>query len=272
MAGDLTAVIDDLRAESAALTDMVNSAGAHALATATPAAGWSVGDTIGHLWFFDQRSIDALTDPERFVAGLSEVLADPDGYLAAALAEGRAAGDHVLDTFESTRSRMIAAIRETDPQVKVPWYGPPMGLTSFATARLMETWAHGQDVADALGVVRAPSNRLRHICHLGVRTRGFSYAIRGRTAPDVDVFVSLTGPEGDSWEWGEPAAADRVEGPALDFCLLVTQRRHLADLSLRVAGEAATEWLSIAQAFAGTDTLTDPARIGLSATQLPPAR
>jgi uncharacterized protein (TIGR03084 family) len=135
-----------------------------------------------------------------------------------------------------------------------------MSPASFATARLMEYWAHGQDVADAVGVTRTPTDRLRNICHLGVRTRGFSYAVRGKTAPDADVFVSLTGPNGDTWTWGEPTSTDRVEGTALDFCLVVTQRRLVNDTGLTVRGPAATEWMAIAQAFAGGPTLTDPTR------------
>jgi uncharacterized protein (TIGR03084 family) len=124
----------------------------------------------------------------------------------------------------------------------------------------MEYWAHGQDIADGLGVRRDPTARLRHICHLGVRTRGFSYAVRGRTAPDADVRVELTGPDGDAWTWGDAAAEDRVSGAAEDFALVVTQRRLVDDTGLVVQGDAAREWLSLAQAFAGGPTTTDPTR------------
>ncbi len=134
----------------------------------------------------------------------------------------------------------------------MPWYGPPMSPASFATARIMELWAHGQDVADGLGVTRTPTARLRHVCHLGVRTRGFSYAVRGRTAPEGDVRVVLTAPDGGTWEWGE--GPDTVTGPALDLCLLVTQRRHRDDLALQADGPLAQEWLGLAQCFAGAPT------------------
>ncbi len=136
---------------------------------------------------------------------------------------------------------------------RLEWYGPPMSATSSATARLMETWAHGQDVVDAVGAAdRWPAtDRLRHIAHLGVRTRSFSYAVRGAEPPDADVRVELAAPSGDTWSWGDPAAADRIAGPAVDFCLLVTQRRHRDDLALEVVGPSAEEWVTIAQAFAG---------------------
>ena len=142
-------------------------------------------------------------------------------------------------------------MRDLPSGVKVPWYGPPMSPASFATARLMEYWAHGQDVADALGVRRAPTARLRHVCHLGVRTRGFSYVNRGRPAPTVDVAVVLTAPDGSGWTFGDLDADQRVTGPAEDFCLLVTQRRSRAGPGRRGAGAEADEWLDLAQCFAG---------------------
>ena len=126
-----------------------------------------------------------------------------------------------------------------------------MSAASSLTARIMETWAHGQDVADALGLVREPTARLRHIAHIGVRALPFSFAANGLEVPQEPVRVELTGPDGSVWTWGPEHAANRVTGPALDFCLIVTQRRHLADTSIRAYGQVADQWLAIAQAFAG---------------------
>jgi uncharacterized protein (TIGR03084 family) len=259
MATDMTGLLDDLAAEHADLDAVTTGAD---LGLQTPAEAWTVGDTIAHLWFFDREAATALIDAEAFAAILKEAIENPDGYTARTLGEGRVLGADLPSVWRQTRADLLAALRAADPASKVPWFGPPMSPASFATARLMEYWAHGQDVADAVGVTRPATDRLRHICHLGVRTRGFSYAVRGKTAPDTDVFVSLAGPGGDTWTWGDVSSADRVEGSALDFCLVVTQRRHVADTGLRVKGDAATEWMSIAQAFAGGPTLTDPARHG----------
>jgi len=122
----------------------------------------------------------------------------------------------------------------------------------------METWAHGQDVADTLGVTRTATRRLRHVAHLGVRARPYAYAVRGRQVPPAPVLVELVSPEGERWDWvagaGEGTGAgpvDRVSGNALDFCLVVTQRRNVADTGLEVRGRAADDWMAIAQAFAG---------------------
>jgi len=256
VAGDLDALLVDLEAESADLDAIVGEADLDMLSMPTPAAGWSVGDTMGHLWFFDVEGRRALEDPAGFVAGLEELMADPDGYMARHLDTIRRLGESVLPSWQEERRSIIAALRKTDPAARVPWYGPPMSP--------MSTWAHGQDIVDALGAERRPTDRLRHIAHLGVRTRGFSYSIKGREMPDVEVFVALTSPGiGDEWTWGDPAAPERITGSALDFCLLVTQRRVLDDLSLTVTGDAANEWMSLAQAFAGGPSLTDESRRGL---------
>jgi uncharacterized protein (TIGR03084 family) len=126
-----------------------------------------------------------------------------------------------------------------------------MGAISFTTARLMETWAHGQDIVDALALTRPASRRLRHIAHIGVGARPWSYQVNRLPVPDAPVHVRLVGPDGDTWEWGDATAPDRVCGPALDFALVVTQRRHLDDTALELEGPHATQWMRIAQAFAG---------------------
>jgi uncharacterized protein (TIGR03084 family) len=216
----------------------------------TPAPGWSVGDQISHLWFFDQQAALALEDPAGFAAS-AEALMASGGTEQSVEAGRQMAGGELLDRWRTDRRRLAELASRRDPRQRVPWYGPSMSVRSFITARLMETWAHGQDVVDALDVDRQPTDRLRHVAHIGVRARPFSYAVHGREMPAAEVRVELVGPAGDLWEWGPAEAVDRVTGPALDFCLVVTQRRHPDDMGLAVGGEAARDWIAIAQAFAG---------------------
>ncbi|MFB7473070.1 TIGR03084 family metal-binding protein [Kitasatospora sp. NPDC056184] len=252
----LVALLADLRAESAVLDRLVAGLEPGGWALETPAPGWTVAHQIAHLAWTDDWSELAARDPEAFVAesgrvfgALSAAGADPveDGAARGA-AEPPAA---LLARWRSGRERLAAALAAVPADARLPWLGPPMKAASMATARLMETWAHGQDVADALGVRREPTARLRHVAHLGVRTMGFAFTVHGRPAPQAPVRVELAAPDGGSWTWGPADAADRVAGPALDFCLLVTRRRHRDDLALTATGEVATAWLPIAQAFAG---------------------
>lgn len=247
---DLRDICDDLEAEHADLDSLVAPLDAAGWDTPTPAEGWSVRDQISHLAFFDRAGTTAIEDPGAFGASLQELLADIQGFMDRPLIEGRSLPlSEVLARWREARSGMITVFRTADPRIRAPWYGPPMSPASFISARLMETWAHGQDVADALGVRRTPTERLRHVAFLGVRARPFSYSNRGMTAPEEDLRVELTGPSGEAWSWG--SGDDLVSGDAEDFCLVVTQRRHLDDTSLKVEGPLATEWMSIAQCFAG---------------------
>ena len=157
----------------------------------------------------------------------------------------------LLAAWRTTRAALSPAVLATPDGQKLPWFGPPMSPMAFFSARLMETWAHGQDIADALGVRRPPTDRLRHVCEIGYRTRGWSYVVAERTVPEVAVRVVLVAPDGSTWAWGPDEAPEGITGPALDFALLVTQRRNRDDLALAATGTAADEWLAIAQAYAG---------------------
>jgi uncharacterized protein (TIGR03084 family) len=159
-----------------------------------------------------------------------------------------------LVSWRLRRDELEAAGRTLAENARVEWYGPSMGAKSFLTARLMEVWAHGQDICDTVGVQRLATDRLRHIAQLGVITRGWSYVVRGEIPPDSDVRVELTAPSGDIWRWGPDDAAASITGPAEDFCLVVTQRRHVDDTQLTVTGDLARDWMTKAQAFAGGPT------------------
>jgi uncharacterized protein (TIGR03084 family) len=239
-------LIGDLRAETA---DLDRILGPGVWDVPTPADGWTVRDQIAHLAWFDDAAVRAATAPEDFRTEVRDSAGtDPDTLLD----EHRTTpGEEVREWFLTSRRRLGEVLIGLDPRMRVPWYGPDMGVASFATARLMETWAHGQDVADALGVRRAPTGRLRHVADIGVRALPWSFIVHGRTAPSVPVRVELALPDGGRWAAGPADATDVVRGPALDFCLVVTQRRHPADVALEVSGPVAKEWIDIAQAFAG---------------------
>jgi uncharacterized protein (TIGR03084 family) len=255
--GPLHPLLADLADEQAALDAVVAALPPAAWERLTAAPGWAVRHQVSHLAYFDEQAALARVDPAAYEAGRDAALADLTSFDTAGpyVAEPPA---ELLARWRAARAALLEAFTEADPDERLPWYGPPMGARSFLTARLMEAWAHGVDVTDALGVAPSATERLRTIAHLGVMTRSWSYRVRGLEPPAGDVRVSLAAPGGgDAWTWGDPAAADRVEGPAVDFCLVVTQRRALADTALVATGAAATGWLSVAQAFAGGPTAVD---------------
>lgn len=251
---DLNELCDDLAAEHAALDVLLEPLQGADWDTPTPAEGWTIRDQVAHLFFAETRAVMTAVEPERFVALRDAEYPDKVRFAEAMTSpELGPSGDDVYAAWKAERARLLAVYRHVDPKQRVEWYGPPMSPLSKITARIMETWAHGQDVADALGATRPPTDRLRHIAHLGVGARRFSYTINGLPVDDTPVYVEIVAPSGATWTWGDPAAGehDAVRGPALDFCLVVTRRRHLSDTALEVAGPAATSWMAIAQAFAG---------------------
>jgi uncharacterized protein (TIGR03084 family) len=248
----LSELLADLAAESVLLDALVAALPAAEWQRPSAAAGWSIAAQIAHLAWTDEIAIAAVGDPIRFDAVIAGAAADPAGFLdRAAAASAAAPPDQLLARWRAGRSALAAALLEAPSGRRLRWFGPPMSAASMATARLMETWAHGLDVTDALGEPPSVSARLRHVAHLGLRTRDFAYLVRGLTPPATAFRVELAAPDGEIWTWGPADATQRVSGPALDFCLLVTQRRHRAELAVTADGADADAWLSIAQAFAG---------------------
>ncbi len=253
---DMRELLGDLAAETAQLRIIVANLAEPGWRTPTPAAGWTIADQISHLAFFDDAAVMSATDPDRFgveLAGPADAGQLSTDDVAARYRDQT--GAELLTWFDGSRRRLIEIFGGLDPADRLPWFGPSMSAASAVTARIMETWAHGQDVADALGVTREPTSRLKHIAHIGVRALPFSFVVNGLAPPDRPVKVELTPPGGSSgheiWAWGPDDATDLVSGPALDFCLLVTQRRHRDDTAVQAYGQVADQWLGIAQAFAG---------------------
>jgi uncharacterized protein (TIGR03084 family) len=245
-------IVADLRAECDDLDALVAPLPPQRWADPTPARGWTIAHQIAHLFWTDQASLTAITDEAGFAKLLEAAQANPAGLVdEAAEALATLAPAELLNNWRVTRGRLHQALLRVPDGRKLPWFGPPMSAASMATARLMETWAHGLDVADALGVKRPATERLRSIAHLGVRTRDYAFVINDLAPPTEPFLFELRGPGGDTWSWGPPDTAQRVTGCAEDFCFLVTQRRPLSALDITAQGPDAQRWLEIAQAFAG---------------------
>jgi len=259
---DVLEVLDDLIAEQQSLDAIVAPLTPQQWQLATPSPGWSVADQIGHLTYFDGTAALAIEDPAAFAHTMSALFA-PDGPSADDLTLGAARAmtpDELLAAWRSNRATLAAAGATLANDTRVAWYGPSMGSKSFLTARLMEVWAHGQDIVDTVDAPRPATDRLRHIANLGFITRGWTYANRGLDTPATPVRVELTAPSGEVWAFGPDDADESIVGPAEDFCLVTTQRRHVDDTDLTVTGTSARDWMLKAQLFAGPPSDGPPAR------------
>jgi len=248
---DLHRLAEHLSEETDALVAVLESLPAAKWRDPTPAEGWCVTDQVSHLAYFDGAATLSVLDRAAF-----SDLQHEAQQKGASLCDDLAARYRDLDSrellawWEETRASMLAAMLAEDPSMRVPWYGPDFSVASALTGRIMETWAHGQDVYDALGLAHPSTAALYDVARLCARTRANSYAARGMPIPPGDVEVELISPAGDTWTFGEPDT-ERITGSAVEFCLVGTQRRHLSDTSLVASGPAAREWLEIAQAYAG---------------------
>jgi uncharacterized protein (TIGR03084 family) len=263
-------VLRDLIAEQEALDDVVASLSPDAWALPTASPGWTIADQIGHLAFFDATATLAITDHLQFATHadrLNQLMSARSAKALddATLAESRDMGPtDLLYSWRANRAALVDSSAALSADDRVIWYGPTMGAKSFLTARLMETWAHGLDVIDAVADAgvdapeRPDTDRLRHIARLGFLTRAWSYVIRGEEPPSTAVRVTVSATSGDAWTFGPADALESIEGTASDFCRVVTQRRHIDDTGLTINGSSARDWMSKAQAFAGRAT-TGPA-------------
>ena len=247
--------VADLREEGNALNEMLKTLVPEDWSRNTPFKAWTVNEVMQHLHQGDWMKVLTMKDSDAYLAAAASRRAarerndgssglEEHGFEAK---EGQALREQWYAYFQEMCDLMAAS----DPKRRVKWAGPDMSIRMAATARQMETWAHGQDIYDLLRRPRAHTDRIKNIAVLGVKTYGWTFANRGEDVPGPQPYVKLTAPSGALWDWGDPDDGNKVEGSALEFCQVVTQGRNVADVNLTVVGEPATKWMAIAQCFAG---------------------
>lgn len=244
----------DFLAECSELNEMLLPQANQFFAMGTGFKCWTVNDILGHLNFWNSLAEQALLTPAEFAETAERliVVAQRGDLLATEqAARGSVAGKQLLEKWSRGAIRLAGVYAAVSPNTRVAWIGPSMSARSKIVARQMETWAHGQAIYDLLGATRKVSRRIRNIANLGVKTFAWTFSNRGLAVPGPQPFVSLTGPDGETWEWGDVSEEERVEGRAEEFCQVVTQVRHVADTGLRTTGNVSRRWLQMAQCFAG---------------------
>ncbi|MBT3332958.1 MAG: TIGR03084 family protein [Rhodospirillaceae bacterium] len=258
----MTELAGDLRDEGDELYALLATLSEEDWQRPTPFKDWTPNYVIEHLFMGDWMNTISLNDPDRFVEiSARRAAAREAGQITMGLEivdEDVGQGAELLAAWRAQLHRLCDIFAASDAKRRMKWVGPDMSVRSAATARLMETWAHGQDIYDLLRQTRPAHDRIRNIAALGVNTYGWSFQNSGLETPQPIPHVRLTAPSGDVWTWNEPDENNLVEGPAVDFCHVVTQGRHIDEVGLTVVGENARQWMAIAQCFAG-DAKTPPA-------------
>ena len=250
----------DLRDESDALNELLSPLSDADFEQATQFKGWTLHDVIAHLHIFNWAAAESIRDGDAFVAwysGFGQKMRSEGKNLREATDdwidenEDGARGQELLRRWQAFYTQFAEDIQGTDPKMRVKWAGPDMSVRSSLTARLMETWAHGQEIYDMAGQVRTDTDRIKNIAVLGINTFGWTFVNRKLEVPEDKPYVRLDAPSGDVWEWGDASDANFVSGSATEFCQVVAQTRNIQDTQLEVVGDTATRWMSIAQCFAG---------------------
>ena len=237
--------VADLRAEGDELFAFLEALPEDQWSRETPFKNRTIDWVVQHLHDADRWAVHSVTDPDGFTKWRDD--ARRLDLAAPASLHGKA----LLERWQSYFNNLCDALEAADPALRAPWFGPDMGIAMMATARQMETWAHGQDIYDLLQAEREPTDRIRNICHIGVRTFGWTFVNRKLPVPEPAPYVRLDAPSGAVWEWNDPSDEERVSGSAVEFAHVVTQGRNIADCNLSVAGTVANSWMAIAQCFAG---------------------
>ena len=254
----------DFLDESEALHALLAPLDDAAFEQATLFKRWTINQIIRHLHFWNISADLALNDEPAFDILFEQVMG---GLKAGRLLEFEErylqglSGPILLRAWIEQARAMTPAYAGADPKARIKWVGPNMSALSGITARLMETWAHGQAIYDLLGQARDDGDRIGNIVRLGVNTFGWTYKNRKMDVPQEMPHIRLTAPSGAIWEYGEPGESERIEGSATEFCQVVSQCRNVGDTSLRMTGKIANEWMAMAQCFAGPPN--DPPEVGV---------
>jgi uncharacterized protein (TIGR03084 family) len=252
MTDRLEALRLDLAAESEELFAVLERLSEAGWKTATKCVPWTIKDQVSHLAWNDEATVFALTEPERFLEAKPNTMEGIQQMVDQVIADHHdRTGEDLLTWFRNARSDMLDAFAGRDPRARMPWYGPEMSLVSKLTARFMETWAHGYDVLEALGIDARPTDRARHVVFLGLQALPNTFSTRGLHVPTDPIRIEAVSPSGELLHFGHPDAINVVRGPLQELALVVTQRLHVGDTSITANGPVAIQWLSIAQAFAG---------------------
>lgn len=249
---DIGELLADLLAERARLAELLEPLSEQAWLRRPPVGHWTVADHVVRLALLDEATALAATAPKRFAthararsAGGRSETGDID------VRHRSLPGPELLAWLGTAQTALVRAYRGLDPAHRLPWYGTELDAATVLAARIAETWAHGWDIAACLGASWVATERLRHVAELGIRSLGSSFETLGRPVPTVPVRIELAAPGGELWTWGREEARDRVLGSAEDLCLVLTGRRAVSEVALRVTGVVVAEWLAIARAYPG---------------------
>jgi uncharacterized protein (TIGR03083 family) len=261
-------ILSDLVAEQQHLDQFLQTLATRQWTTMTPAAGWTIQDTVSHLAYVEGFAAEVLEEGKKRIE--RENVEDIDEWTQIGVEQGRGRRhQEIIEWWRFGRADVVDALSRMQATDRVPWLYGEMSAESFANIRLMETWAHGLDIKcamlDRIVPLDGPpedlgedeewydpledTTRLRHIASLGQRSLRFSFEQAGAEYPESGIRVEVMGPLYAAWRFGPEDTDQVIKGMAGDWCRLVVQRQTAEETGLKAVGEYAEQALQIARTY-----------------------
>ncbi len=241
-------ILADLVAEQQAVDQYLQSLKDRQWSRKTPAKPWTVQDQVSHLATFEDYALDALETGGERLKDVGEY-ADGDAFTMAGVIQGRAMRpQEVIEWWRQSRAKVVDALSRRDASDRIPWFASDMSARSFATARLMETWAHGLDIHHTFDDEPEDTPRLRHIAWLGWRALPYAFEHAGEEYREP-VRVEVIGPDYSKWVYGPEDSTQVIRGQAGEWCRVAVQRLAADKTSLKATGDVAETALRVVRAF-----------------------
>lgn len=250
-------ILSDLVAEQQSLDQFLQRIHERDWKLPTSAKGWSILDTVSHLAYTETFAASAIEQGQAFVD--AEAVTDVDEWTARGVAQGRGKRyQEIIEWWRNGRADVVDALSRMDAADRIPWVLSSVSAKGFATLRLMETWAHGLDIKDAMEG-RLPvdeeeepegdSPRLRHVAWLAHRMLPYAFEQAGEAYPANGVRVQLMGPRYARWVFGPEDTDNVIKGIASEFCRVAVHRLDAADTGLKAIGDDAETALRVLRAY-----------------------
>jgi uncharacterized protein (TIGR03084 family) len=239
-------ILSDLVAEQQFLDQSLQRIPNKIWDTVTPNEPWTVRDTIAHLADFEELGADAIAGGN--LVKEWQKASDLEGMRQRAIQRGREMRfQDVIEWWRGARAKVVEPLSHMNGDDRIEWIVGDMSARTFATFRLMETWMHGLDIYDTLGLEVEDTPRIRHVCWLGWKTLPYAFKQAGEHYEPIR--IEVIGPGYAKWIYG-PADSDQlIKGSASEWARLAVRRASPGETRLKVSGEYAEKAIEHAQAY-----------------------
>lgn len=252
-------ILSDLVAEQQALDQFLQGIRERDWKRKTSAPGWSIIDTVSHLAYVETFAATAISEGQAFVDAAN--VQDINEWTARGVREGRGKRyQEVIEWWRNGRASVVDALSRLSATERIPWVVNRMSAKAFATLRLMETWAHGLDIKDAMAdrIIEpeegeddplADTLRLRHVAWLAHRMLPYAFKEAGEEFPASGIRIELMGPKYARWIYGPLDTENVIKGTAGEWCRVAVRRLDVAATELKAIGNEAEIALRVVRAY-----------------------